>query len=541
MSGDDLAAPVLQRRRRLSPVWAVPIVALLAAGWLAYVTFAEKGPTITISFRTGQGLEAGKTRIKHNDVELGMISKIDLAPDFSHVVVTAVMNRAAATHLNAGTRFWVVRPRIGLGSLSGLETLVSGVYVEMDPGTGEANDAFVGLEDPPVVRADVPGREFILTTDKLGSIGPGTPIYFHSVKVGEALGYEIAASAKNIAIHAFVRAPYDSFVHDGSRFWNDSGIAVTAGPQGFKLEIESLEAVLAGGIGFDTPEAASATPSSQPGTVFPLFADRDSVSDATYVQRVPFVVEFEGSVHGLEVGAPVEFRGIKVGNVTAIGLVFDPEHDNVRIPVSIDFEPQRVQRVGIGPGAPSAGERVLQVMNEMVARGMRAQLRTSSLITGQLVVAFDFFPKLPAAKIDFTGPVPRLPSVPSDMESLTVSVNDLLSRMSTLMDQFGKLPLDEVLNDARDVLQSFKAVTDTPEFKGSIRTLDKTLGDADESLRQLDALLASANSGYGGDSQVRREMVDLLRQLQDTAKSVRVLADYLDAHPEALIRGKGAP
>jgi len=541
VSGDDLAAPVLRERHRLSAVWAVPIVALLAAAWLAYVTLAEKGPTITVSFRTGQGLEAGKTRIKHNDVELGIISKIELAPDFSHVIVTAAMNRTASAHLNAGTRFWVVRPRVGLSNLSGLETLVSGVYVEMEPGAGEAADNFVGLEEPPVVRADVPGREFILTTDKLGSIGPGTPIFFHSVKVGEVLGDEIAASARNIEIHAFVRAPYDGFVHDGSRFWNDSGIAVTAGPQGFKLEIESLEAVLSGGIGFDTPDAADATPASKARTTFPLFADRESVTEATYVQRVPLVVEFEGSVHGLEVGAPVEFRGIKVGSVTDIRLVFDPARNAVRIPVTLNFEPQRVQRVGIAPDAPSTGERVLQVMNELVARGMRAQLRTASFLTGQLVVAFDFFPDAPPAKIDFTGPMPRLPSIPSDMESLTVSVNELLNRMSSIMDQVSKMPISQLMGDAHDVLQSLKALADAPELRGSIRTLDKTLGDADESLRQLDALLASANSSYGSDSQVRREMVDLLRQLEDTAKSVRLLADYLESHPESLIRGKGAP
>jgi len=541
VSSEEPAAPELRTRWHISPIWAIPIVALAVAIWLAYTTLNARGPDITISFRTGEGLEAGKTQVKHNDVELGTVNKIELSPDLSHVIVTASMSKTATAHLNAGTRFWVVRPRLSLSNFSGLETLVSGSYIEMDPGPGDPAYSFVGLEEPPVITSDVPGREFILTTDKLGSIGPGTTIYYRSVKVGQVLGYDISPNGGQIRIHAFVDAPYDKFVYDGSRFWNDSGISVKAGPQGFKLELESLSAVLTGAVEFDTPDQVRTGAPSQPGQVFALYEDHDAVLDASFAQRVPFIVEFESSVHGLEVGAAVEFRGIKVGNVTDIQLDYDPKTSQVRIPVTVAFEPQRVVRAGLSADAPSELAAVMKAMADLVAHGLRAQLRTSSLITGSLVVAFDFFPDAPPAKISFDGPIPVMPSVPSDIESLEASATELLTHLSQLLERVNKMPIEDVLNQAREVMQAYRELAQAPEIRESLHSFNDTMGNANNSLKALDDLLASAKTGYGNESQVRREISDLLRELQDTAKSVKVLADYVDQHPESFIRGKARP
>ncbi len=542
MSAEEpVRQPEFHTRRRISPIWAIPIVAAGIAIWLAYTTLSARGPEITITFRTGEGLEAGKTRVKHNDVDLGVVNKIELSPDLSQVIATASMSKSAASHLNAGTRFWVVRPRLSLSNFSGLETLVSGSYLEMDPGPGDSARTFTGLEEPPVISSDVPGREFILTSDRLGSIGPGTVIYFRSVKVGQVLGYDIEPNGGAIRIHAFVNAPYDKLVYDGSRFWNDSGISLKAGPSGFKLELESLSAVLTGAVGFDTPDPVRTGAPSKPGQVFRLFEDHDSVLESSFEQRVPFIVEFESSVHGLEVGAAVEFRGIKVGNVTDIRLEYDPATARVRIPVTVDFEPQRVVRAGVASDAPSEVARVMAAMTDLVAHGLRAQLRTSSLLTGQLVVAFDFFPDAAPAKISIEGGIPVMPSVPSDIESIEAAATGLLSHLTALLERVNKMPIEDVLQEARDVMQAYKSLAEAPEIRSSLKSLDKTLGDADTSLTALDGLLASAQSGYGNDSQVRREIADLLRQLQDTAKSVKLLADYVEQHPESFIRGKGGP
>ncbi len=537
----------LRRRWRFSPIWAIPVVALLVALWLAYTTLSAHGPTVTIVFRTGEGLEAGKTRVKHNDVELGVVDKIELTPDLSHVIVTASMNKMAAAHLNAGTRFWVVRPRVSLSNFSGLETLLSGAYIEMDPGEGEGASEFVGLEDPPVVRSDVPGTEFILNADRLGSLGPGSPVYFHGVKVGEVLGSEFDYNQGKLRIHAFVNKPYDQLVHPATRFWNDSGITVDAGVSGVKVEMESLQALVTGGVGFDTlPGGGDVTDLAQAQTPFPLYPDRAAAFEATYAQRVSFIVEFSDSVHGLEVGAPVEFRGIRVGNVTDIRLQYDTQQSRIRIPVTLAFEPQRVERTGLATAQQSTIENVMRAMNAFVAQGLRAQLRSESLISGQQIVAFDFFPDAPPAQIRFEGKIPVLPTVPSDTASIEASANTLLVQLSAIAERVGKMPLEGVISDTRGTLQAMQKLAEEPQIRSVLGSADKTLVSADktltqanETLTQLDALLSSANAGYGNGSEVRRGLVDLLRQLQDTARSMKALADALEEHPESVIRGKG--
>jgi paraquat-inducible protein B len=545
----DLPMADLHRRRwRVTPIWAIPIVALLIALWLGYTTLSQRGPTITISFRTGTGLEAGKTRVKHNDVELGIVDKVELTPDLSHVIVTASMNRMAAPHLTAGTRFWVNRPRVSLSNLSGLETLFEGTYIEMDPGEGEPAREFVGLEDPPVVRADVPGTEFILNADRLGSLGPGSPVYFHGVKVGEVLGSEFDYVQGKLKIHAFVNKPYDQLVHPSTRFWNDSGLTIDAGVSGFKVEMESLQALITGGVGFDTLPAGGGDTTSVAAALaqFPLYSDHETAFEATYAQRVPFIVEFTGSVHGLEVGAPVEFRGIKVGNVTDIRLQYDASQGQVRIPVTLAFEPQRVERTGLATAQTSSIANVMRAMAGFVQRGLRAQLQSESLISSQLIVAFDFFPDAPPAQIRFEGNVPVLPSVPSDMASLESNASALLAKIDGLMDRVSKMPLEGVISDTRGTLQSMQKLADSPAIRDvldstdkTLNTADKTLAQAQDTLQQFDTLLASANAGYGNGSEIRRGLADLLRQLQDTARSMKALADALEQHPESLIRGKG--
>jgi paraquat-inducible protein B len=546
-----LLPPGLRRRPHISPIWAVPAVAALVALWLVYTTLAAQGPRITITFATADGLEAGKTQIKHNNVQLGVVETVELSQDLSHVVVRARMLKTASRHLNEGTRFWVVRPRLSLTNFSGLETLVSGAHIEMDPGTGAYAEEFKGLELPPVVRADVPGREFVLMTPKLGALGPGSPIYFRGIQVGEVLGYDFAAAEQDIAVHAFVRAPYDTLVREGTRFWSASGISLAPGGQGFKLQIESLQAVISGGIAFETPDAAQGAEPAKEGTVFALLDDHESVAESAYTVRARYRVEFEGSVHGLDPGAPVEFKGVKVGRVVELHLEFDPRGNIVRVPVTIELERQHLQQSADTPLPPGASLTAV-----LIEHGMRAQLRPSSLITGQLYVALDIFPRAPPDKLDTSGPDPRIPTVPGDLEGLTTS-------LTTVLDRISALPLDQLVRDLDGTLQSYQRVADMPELRQSMHSLSQALAAAESLMRNADtqagpllaslrktsdaaqdaivhadATLDSVNSGYGDDSQVRRDLTALLRQFQDAARSVKALADSLEQHPEALVRGR---
>jgi len=535
-ASQGFAKPEIKRGRRLSPIWAFPIVAALVGIWLAYTTFSERGPTITIDFKTAAGLEAGKTRVKYRDIDLGTVDRIEPSPDLSHVVVSAKMNKEAEGHLTDKTQFWVVRPRIGLSGLSGLETLVSGAYIEMDPAKGKSKRKFIGLETPPVVRADVPGREFVLTTKRLGSIGPHSPIYFRDIKVGEVINYDASDPNAEIKVRIFVHAPYDSQVYDKTHFWKASGITFGAGPSGFKFEMESLEAVLLGGLAFDSPEIVRQGEPSKELTAFALFEDRSAAQDAAYTRSLRAIVEFGGSVDGLEAGSPVKFHGIKVGRVIDFDLVFDPATTTFHVPVIIEIEPERIHLASGNPDQFGQG----RLLPEFVARGMRAQLKSASLITGQLFVAFDFFPDAPPASIVQTATYPILPTVPNEMENITRSVTETLDRIATL-------PLDAMVKEIRDILVSVQAVIGSPDVKAAVKqsvplleSLRKASDAASLTMRRADSAMGSMETGYGDNSQIRRNLVDLTRQLQDTARSIRQLADFVERHPEALIRGKAA-
>jgi paraquat-inducible protein B len=533
-ASQGLAKRAIKHGRRLSPIWAFPIVAALVGIWLAYTTFSEKGPTITIDFKTAAGLEAGKTRVKYRDIELGVVDRIEPSPDLSHVVVSAKMNKEAEGHLTDKTQFWVVRPRLSLSGLSGLETLVSGAYIEMDPDEGKPTHKFIGLETPPVIRADVAGSEFVLTTSRLGAIGPHSPIYFRNIKVGEVISYDASDPDADIKVHIFVYAPYDSQIYDNTHFWKASGVTVAAGPSGFKLEMESLESVLSGGLAFDSPNAVRQGEPSKEFTTFALFDDRSAAQDAAYTRSFRAIVEFGGSVDGLEAGAPVKLRGIKVGKVIDFDLVFDPATHSFHVPVVIELEPERIHIADEASNEIGKG----RVMPVLVARGLRAQLKSASLITGQLFVAFDFFPDAPQASIVPTATYPKLPTVPNEMENITRSVTETLDHIATL-------PLDAMVKEIRDILVSVQAVVGSPDVKEAVKrsvplldSLRQTSDAAAVTIRRADSAMGSMETGYGDNSQIRRNLADLTRQLQDTARSVRQLADFVERHPEALLRGK---
>lgn len=513
------------RRRRFSPIWILPIVAVIVAAWIGYTAFADKGPMITITFETASGLERGKTQIKYHDIELGIVQRIDPTPDLSHIVVSAQMNKTAEPHLKEGTHFWVVRPHLGLTSFSGLETLVSGNYIEMDPGSGNAAQRrFTGLEQPPVVRSDEPGTSYVVTTDKIGSISSGSPVFYHGIAVGEVIGYTFEAE-KSIPVRVFVKKPYDALVRGGTQFWNASGISVGAGAGGVKVELESLQAVLAGGIAFETPEAARKGEPAKANATFPLYDDRTAAVEAGYTKRARFLVEFEGSVRGLEVGAPVEVQGIPIGRVLDFHLVVDAATNAARVPVVVEIDAARIGIINQPPGEFGEGK----LAKSLVARGWRAQLRTSSLLTGTVLVALERFPDAPPAEIVATDTYPKFPTVPTQMERLERSVGQTLDRLAAL-------PLDQIVSDARSTLTAAQQLLRDADTRSA-----PLLVSLQQTSEAADKVLKSMGNSYGAESQIRGELSGLLRQLQDTASSVRMLASYLEQHPESLVRGKSAP
>jgi paraquat-inducible protein B len=535
---DELPEVEVEKRRGLSLVWLIPLVAGAIAIWLAYTTLQEKGPTITVTFDSAEGLEAGKTRVKYRNVEVGLVDQVTLSEDLSHIMLTASLDKSVAAHMRQGTRFWIVRPRVGLGGVSGLGTLLSGAYVEFDPGDGEAALDFAGLPEPPPITSRVPGTEFLLRTDQLGSIGRGAPIYYRSIPVGQVLGYELADDKQSLTVRVFVDAPNDQLVRPSSRFWDASGFDVSVGADGVDVAMQSLEALLAGGIAFDTPDIDKPGEAATAGTSFPLFASLRDVTEAGFTQRIPYLVEFDGSVRGLRAGAPVEFRGIRVGSVTDVRLEIDAKQDSVRIPVALEIEPQRI---GVAQGV--TGVQPYAIMSALVERGLRAQLKSGNLLTGELLVDLDFRPDSPPAQLDRSGPYPEIPAVPAQLEALEASVTTVLGK------QLAALPLPELVDDLRRTVQGIETLVTSSDVTGAITavnesavrlerlatTLDGQLGPL---LIQARSTLASADGFVGANSQARYDLSALLKELTGAARSIRQFADYLDRHPEALLRGK---
>jgi len=525
------------RRSRISPVWLIPLIALCIAAWLGYRTVSEEGPIVELTFRSADGLTAGQTQVRHKAVQLGLVEVIRLNGDMTRVVVRVRMQRTALPFLTEGTRFWVVRPRISSGSLAGIETLVSGGYIEMDPAgqRGAEKLDYIGLEQPPGVRTGEPGRNFTLKAQRIGSLTAGAPVFWRDITVGEVLGSDIGDGSGPVMVGVFVRAPYDGFVRDKSHFWNASGLSVQAGAQGLHVEIASLQALLSGGVAFDTPQGKGPSASAPAGTEFPLYRNFDDAQAAGYTTTQAFVTYFESSVRGLARGAAVEFYGIQVGAVTDVTLEPDEATGGIRVRVGLEIQPERV----LGTSALTAEDPV-SVARRLVRRGMRAQLQTASYLTGQQVLSLNFVQGAPPMDLVQVGADMVIPSQGGGLDNILQAVSDMASKLDRLpLDQIGQ-NLNAVLRSASGAMASVDGLVKradagiSPLFK-SLPGITASLQDA---VTKAGRTFGSLDSSYGSNSQFHRELERAMTQVGDTARSIRILADFLDRHPEALVRGR---
>jgi paraquat-inducible protein B len=264
-----------KKRRRLSVVWIIPILAAVVALGIAVERFLSQGPTITIVFKAAEGIEAGKTFLKYKDVNIGQVTKVKLSEDFTKVVVTAKIDKSAEGLIVKDAKFWVEQPRVTLSGISGIGTLLSGNFIALEVGkSDEKRRDFIGLEVPPAITLDQPGRQFVLHADELGSVGLGSPLYYRRLNVGQVIGYDLAEDGRSVTIKVFVNAPYDKYVTAATRFWQASGIDVTMGANGLTVQTQSVLSVLIGGIAFETPPTSQEMKPAAAKTAFPLFGSR---------------------------------------------------------------------------------------------------------------------------------------------------------------------------------------------------------------------------------------------------------------------------
>jgi len=535
------AMHVPKKRSRLPVVWIVPIVAALVAVGIVVQKYLNEGPTIRIVFPSAEGIEAEKTLIKYKDVEIGKVTHVNLTDNHTKILVTAKMEKSAEGLFDNDARFWLVKPRVSLSGISGLGTILSGNFIGFEPGksTVKRRD-FLALENPPPITRDRLGREFVLRADTLGSLGLGSPIYYRRLDVGDVIAYDLAKDGRSMDIRIFVNAPHDKYVTPDTRFWEASGIDASLAADGFSVRTASVTSLIAGGIMFETPPSGSAVEAA-PNTVFTLFRDRSTALAPPQKETKRFVVRFKDSLRGLSVGAPVQFLGMPIGEVVDVSLEYNGEvlrphvefaMYTYRVAEAFTKESRAIQKSMTG------AERAA-ILGQMVAeKGLRAQLRTGSLISGQLYVALDYFPDAPKAKIDMKQDPPEFPAVAGGLAELESQIHNIVAKLD-------KVPVEEIGND----------------LKKTLGTLDKTLQSADRTLTRVDAetlpeakktledlrravtaaerlLNSTDNTLLGSDAPAQQELRDALQEFTRAARAIRMLADYLERNPETLIRGK---
>ena len=512
------AEATLSTRRRISAVWLIPIAALVLGIWMVVHTVRSQGPEIDIVFSDGAGIEAEKTKIKFRAVEIGHVESVGLAEDLESVVVTARIAKEAASLLRETTQFWVVRPRIGPGGISGLGTLLSGGYIQLSVGTGpEGRHHFEGLDAPPITPGGAPGLAFKLVSEQAGSVSAGDPILYKHFRVGRVDSATFDVDTQQMHYGAFIEAPYDELVSSTSRFWNASGIAVSATADGFHLETGSLESLLVGGIAFGLPDGMEPGEPVEGDATFTLYANHASVNEKPYHQSVEYVVRFDRSVRGLRPGAPVEYRGIRIGRVERLLLSeladMGLDRRGQPIPVLIRLEPGRLELPDTEEGAAT----LVDGIEQAVESGLRGTLSTGNLLTGSLYVSFDLYPDAPDAAVERFADLPTIPTIAGGLERIEV-------RVTALLEKLNNLPLEQLLDNMSQLLANL----DTLVASDEVAALP---GSIDETLATLRTTLASVST----DSTMQEGLLRTITELDRTLRSLRSLLETLDEQPNALI------
>lgn len=511
-SNENLPISEVKPRARISVVWLIPMIAVLIGGWLAYKSWSQIGPTIQITFLTAEGLEAGKTKIKYKNVEIGKVSHIHVNHETNNVEVMAEMAKDIKPFLTDKTRFWVVKARINASGASGLETLLSGAYIGIDPSSeGDKTREFTGLDIPPVITGDISGKYFELHTKNLGSIARDAPVYYHKFNVGRVEGIMLNDDGLSVTIRIFINAPFDRWVHTNTKFWNASGFDFSMNANGIDVDTESLVSILVGGVAFDSNHLSDQSEQAENNAKFHLYETKEDTLKVDYRRGQKYVINFSESLRGLYIGAPVEFRGIQLGEVADIQLSFDIHKTKVSVPVTIWIDYTNV----VFKENNEILTEVLATHQErtdfLIKRGLKAQLKTGSLLTGKLFVGLDFFQNRKSFNINWDDSVPEFPSVSGTLGVVKQNITSILKNVDEMVTQVKELSYK--LNHKLE-----------PELSSTLKQTNNTLLTIQDTLKN--------------DSAIQQKLQAALREFTKASRAIKVLADYLERHPESLIQGK---
>lgn len=531
-------SPEFRAAQRWNIVWVVPIIALLIGGWLVYHNLASRGPVARVRFETADGIAAGKTEVRCRSVKVGVVKDVELAADLKSVLVSIQMDPKGATLLRKETRFWVVRPRVSGTDISGLGTLLTGAYIELEPGTGGvALGEYPGLETPPPTNQNVPGLRLVLTADEAGSLVAGSGIFYRGVEVGRIESRKFGASGLDVRYDAFIHEEFIPMVKENSRFWNTSGVDISAGATGIKVRTPSFQAMVAGGASFGVPHGVAPGSPARNGMVFKLYSDEDSAEGELFNPTMQLLLLFDQSVLGLAKGSPVRFRGITIGKVLEISFNLVPSKMDPRIPVLVELDPALLCR-GMQESDQDSSAALLP---EVVNKGLRAALKTESYLTGSLYVDLDCYPDAPPAKVEQFGKLAVLPTVPGG------GVAQLEANLSAVLTKLQALPLDDLI--AKFSTAADQATTTIAAARTSLEEVNSTAAaarkilndpavrgvptDLKDTLEKLQKTIAS----IGPDGAIQGDLLRTLDELRGSLRSIKSLSTTIEEKPDSLLWG----
>lgn len=521
----------VQKVKNWSPVWIFPIVTALIGAWILFYHYSHQGPEVTLMTTNAEGIEGGKTRIKSRSVDVGVVESTTLTDDLTHVEIKARLNTGMEKLLHGDSAFWVVKPQVGREGISGLGTLLSGAYIELQPGIkGAEPEKYQLLDSPPLAPPDAKGIRVLLESNKAGQLSPGDPVLFRGYRVGSVETSNFNADKRSITYQLFISAPNDRLVTTNARFWKDSGIAVDLTSAGMRVEMGSLSTLFGGGVSFDVPDGQSLGEPVANKTEYHLFDDQRSIQDAMYTQHVDYVMFFKDSVRGLQPGAPVEFRGIRLGTVGKVPFFIPGLHqrlsDDYRIPVQIRIEPERlVNQLGGDPDIRSH-------LDTLIERGLRGSLKSGNLVTGALYIDLDFYPKAePRGKFREFGGYEIIPTVSGGLAQIQ-------QRLMDALDKINNLPINPLIEQATNSLaesqKTMKHVQATLDNLNKItgsQSMQDLPADMQKTLRELNRSM----QGFQPGSAAYNKMVGDMQRLDQVLRELQPVLKTLNNKSNALV------
>ncbi len=532
MSNED-KIPVAQITplKSISVIWLIPITAVLIGIWMIYFHLSSLGPQIVINFKTAEGIEAGKTKVKIRNVEVGLVESVELNSKLEGVAVTARIHKHDEYLLKKDTQFWVVRPRIGKGGISGLGTLFSGAYIELSPGVStEENYEFIGLTSEPVTPTGTPGLHITLESTSDQALHIGDPILYHGMDVGRIEHVHFNTQERTLYYNAFIESPYDRLITTNTKFWNISGVEIESSADGIRIQAGTLETLISGGVAFDVPKDLPRGKRVTDREFFIIHSNKEAINENRYKHVFHYILLFKDSIRGLRPGAPVEYRGIKIGTVTRTDVDY-PEITNVLdqntlIPVLVAIKPARMGFEDNEEVLPLVEEKIA----ELLQKGLRGSLVTGNILTGSKYIELQYDENMIQSLGSFSG-YPIIPTLESQFEQI-------VSKINTLMDKLNSLPLTPVLNSADSALQ--QATTTLNELQNTTSQLDILLKQSTEqnlvaSIQSTLENFKQLSADFSEGSLTHEELQNTLRVMKKALAELEPLLLQLNQKPNSLI------